>query len=595
MSNFLEPHFAHWPPGLPRHLTLPKTHLFYNAQVAATRYPDKPFVVFYDTPLTFAEFRHDAERIAGWLQREAHVQPGDRVLLDMQNSPQWLLAYYGILRADAVVVPINPMNRTEELRHYVTDTGASVAFVAQDLLPEIQPLLGQFGSDALGLRRIVVATYSDWLRAPSDMAVPAFVAAPAIALECEGLIAWRDVIQASLKPGPMCAGPEDLAVMPYTSGTTGQPKGCMHTHASVMCTAVTSAQWLGRTQDAVALSVLPLFHVTGMVGGMNSLLFVGATNVLLPRWDRDAAAQCIARYRITTWQTTTTMVIDFLANPNLGEYDLSSLVSIRGGGAAMPPAVSEKLKLITGLDFIEGYGMTETMAGGTVNPPHRPKPQCLGIPTFDVDARVVDPVTLSELPQGEAGEIVLHGPHLMQGYWRQPDATRAAFIELDGKRFLHTGDLGRVDGDGYLFMTDRLKRMINAAGYKVWPAEVEALMYRHPAIEEVCVIGALDARRGETVKALIVLRSEHRGRVTVREIIDWAHAHMAIYKIPRLVEFVDALPKSGSGKLMWRALQDRQAALDRSAQDAGTFGSSLGPLCHGGSEATPIRRTGAIS
>ena len=565
-------HFAHWPPGLPRHLTLPETHLFYNAEVAATRYPNKPFVVFYDTPLSFSEFRRDAERIAGWLQREARVQPGDRVLLDMQNSPQWLLAYYGILRADAVVVPINPMNRTEELRHYVADTGASVAFVAQDLLPEMQPLLEPFERDAFGLRRIVVATYSDWLRAPTDMAVPAFVSAPGVMLECEGLVAWRDVIQTDLEPGPMRAGPQDLAVMPYTSGTTGQPKGCMHTHANVMCTAVTSAQWLGRTQDAVALSVLPLFHVTGMVGGMNALLFVGATSVLLPRWDRDAAAQCIARYRITTWQTTTTMVIDFLANPNLGKYDLSSLISIRGGGAAMPPAVSEKLKLTTGLDFIEGYGMTETMAGGTVNPPHRPKPQCLGIPTFDVDARVVDPDTLCELPQGEAGEIVLHGPQLMRGYWRQPEATCAAFIDLDGKRFLRTGDLGRVDVDGYLFMTDRLKRMINAAGYKVWPAEVETLMYRHPAIEEVCVIGALDARRGETVKALIVLRPEYRGHVTVREIVDWAHAHMATYKIPRLVEFVDALPKSGSGKLMWRALQDRQAALDRADPDAGTVG-----------------------
>lgn len=532
------------------------------------RFPHKPFVIFYDTPLSFSEFRRDAERIAGWLQREANVQPGDRVLLDMQNSPQWLLAYYGILRADAVVVPINPMNRTDELRHYVADTTASVAFVAQELLPEIQPLIGQPEQDVPGLQRIVVATYSDWLRAPTELAVPAFVSAPRAALEGKGLVAWQDVIDADHAPHPMRAGPEDIAVMPYTSGTTGQPKGCMHTHRAVMCTAVTSAQWLGRTQDAVALSVLPLFHVTGMVGGMNALLFVGATNVLLPRWDRDAAAACIERYRITTWQTTTTMVIDFLANPRLGEYDLASLVSIRGGGAAMPPAVSEKLKAQTGLDFIEGYGMTETMAGGSVNPPHRSKQQCLGIPTFDVDARIIDPATLQELPQGASGEIVIHGPQLMQGYWRQPQATRDAFISLDGKRFLRTGDLGRVDEDGYFFMTDRLKRMINAAGFKVWPAEVEALMYRHPAIEEVCIIGALDQRRGETVKALVVLRHEHRGRVNGQEIIEWSHAHMAAYKIPRLIEFVDSLPKSGSGKVMWRELQDRQAAHDRDGNQA---------------------------
>lgn len=554
------PHFAHWPSGLPHRLTLPETHLFYNAEVSATRYPDKPFVVFYDTPLTFAEFRQDAEHIAGWLQCVAHVQPGDRVLLDMQNSPQWLLAYYGILRADAVVVPINPMNRTDELRHYVEDTGAKVAFVAQELLSEMQPLLDGSLGGASGLRHIVVATYSDWLRVRTDIPVPTFVSAPCTGFNGQGLIAWKDMIDAYHVPGPMRAGPHDLAVMPYTSGTTGRPKGCMHTHRSVMCTAVTSTQWLGRTQDAVALSVLPLFHVTGMVGGMNALLYSGATNILLPRWDRDAAAACIERYRITTWQTTTTMVIDFLANPRLGEYDLSSLVSIRGGGAAMPPAVAEKLKATTGLDFIEGYGMTETMAGGAVNPPHRPKPQCLGIPTFDVDARVIDPVTLRELSTGESGEIILHGPQLMQGYWRQSEATRAAFMELDGKRFLRTGDLGRVDADGYLFMTDRLKRMINAAGYKVWPAEVEALMYQHPAIEEVCVIGARDERRGETVKALVVLRSGSRGRVTGEEIVEWSRSHMALYKIPRLVEFVELLPKSGSGKVMWRELQDQQNA-----------------------------------
>ncbi len=569
MNERLPPHFAHWPPGLPRHLTVPQTHLFYNAEVSAKRFADKPFVIFYDTPLSFAEFQRDAERLAGWLQRVAQVRPGDRVLLDMHNSPQWLLAYYGILRADAVVVPVNPMNRTDELRHYVADTGASVAFVAQDLLAQLQPLLAPPGSEPPGLQRIVVAAYSDWLRAPTSLAVPAFVSAPRVSLAGQGLTSWQEVMDTDLEPGPMCAGPDDLAVMPYTSGTTGQPKGCMHTHRNVMCTAATSAQWLGRTQDAVALSVLPLFHVTGMVGGMNSLLLIGATQVLLPRWDRDAAAECIARYRVTTWQTTTTMVIDFLANPRLGEFDLSSLASIRGGGAAMPPAVSEKLKLTTGLDFIEGYGMTETMAGGAVNPPHRPKPQCLGIPTFDVDARVVDPSTLCELPQGESGEIVLNGPQLMLGYWRQPEATRDAFIELDGKRFLRTGDLGHVDSDGYLFMTDRIKRMINAAGFKVWPAEVEALMYRHPAIEEVCIIGARDARRGETVKAIVVLRPDQRGRVTGQDIIDWAHAQMAAYKRPRLVEFVDALPKSGSGKVMWRELHDLQAARDQQLPPTG--------------------------
>jgi fatty-acyl-CoA synthase len=259
------------------------------------------------------------------------------------------------------------------------------------------------------------------------------------------------------------------------------------------------------------------------------------------------------------------MMIDFLSNPDLGRYDLSSLAGIRGGGAAMPAAICQKLKALTGLDYVEGYGMSETMAATHINPPQRPKAQCLGVPVFDVDSRVVDPQTLRELPDGEVGEIVVHAPQVMQGYWRNPEASREVFVEIDGRRFLRTGDLGRVDEDGYYFMADRLKRMINASGFKVWPAEVEALMYHHPAIEEVCVIGARDARRGETVKALVVLKAGMQAQVSAQEIIDWSHAHMAAYKVPRLVEFVASLPKSGSGKVMWRELQEQQAARDAAA------------------------------
>jgi fatty-acyl-CoA synthase len=557
-------HFAHWPPGLPHHLTVPRTHLFFNVEVSAARYPDKPFIVFYDQRLTFAEFRRQSERIAGFLQRDCGVRAGDRVLLVMQNSPQWALAFFGILRAGAVVVPVNPMNRTEELRHVVADSGARVAFVAQDLLPLLQPLLGRPAADAPGLNYAIVAAYSDYLARPTELAVPDFVAAPRQPLDGPGLTTWADMLAAGRAPGPMTAGADDLAVLPYTSGTTGQPKGCMHTHHTVMTTSVQGVNWFGRTQDAVYLSALPFFHVTGMTGSLNGPLYIGATIVVLPRWNRDAAAACIERHRVTVWQTISTMLIDFLAHPDLGRYDLSSLAGIRGGGAAMPEAIYRKLKELTGLDYVEGYGMTETMAATHLNPPQRPKAQCLGVPLFDVDSRIIDPQTLRELLPGETGEIVMHGPQVMAGYWRNEEATRAAFIALDGKRFIRSGDLGYVDGDGYFFMADRLKRMINAAGYKVWPAEVEALMYHHPAIEEVCVIAARDARRGETVKAVVVLKAEHRGRIGAQQIIDWAHEFMAAYKCPRIVEFADALPKSGTGKVMWRELQQRQ-----DAQDAG--------------------------
>ena len=559
-------HLAHWPRLLPQHLTLPATHLYRNLEVSAMRYPDKAALVFYDAAISYARLQDESERLAAHLQQRCGVRRGDRVLLYLQNSPQFVIGYYAILRADAVVVPVNPMNLSEELRHYVLDAGARTVLAPQDLWAQVRPLLHEglaaaaADAQAPGLRHAVVAAYGDYLTAPTDLAVPAFVSAPREPVEEPGACAWMDALAAGLRPGPIAAGPDDLAVMPYTSGTTGQPKGCMHTHRSVMYNTVSGGIWLGTTPDAVSLTVLPLFHVTGMQGGMNSPLYTGSTIVLLPRWDRDAAAQLIARYRVTNTQMIVTMVVNLLSNPRLAEYDLSSIRRLSGGGAAMPEAVAAKLQELCQIDYIEGYGMSETMAATHINPPDRPRKQCLGIPIFDVDARVVDPVTFTELPAGEVGEIIVHGPQLMQGYWGQAEATAQAFVTLDGKRFLRTGDLARTDEDGYFFMVDRLKRMINASGYKVWPAEVEALMYAHPAIQEVCVIAARDERRGETVKAVVVLRDAFKGQVSEQDIVDWAHGHMAAYKSPRLVSFVDSLPKSGTGKVQWRALQERESA-----------------------------------
>jgi len=209
------------------------------------------------------------------------------------------------------------------------------------------------------------------------------------------------------------------------------------------------------------------------------------------------------------------------------------------------------------------------MAATHINPPDRPKKQCLGIPIHDVDSRVIDPATLRELPPGEVGEIVTHGPQVFLGYWNKPDETAQAFVEIDGKQFLRTGDLGTIDEDGYFFMVDRLKRMINAAGFKVWPAEIESLMYQHPAVLEACVIAARDARRGETVKAVVVLRPDWHGRIDGEEIIEWCRQNMAAYKVPRIVEFAAELPKSGAGKILWRVLQERENTLEDSRENSG--------------------------
>jgi fatty-acyl-CoA synthase len=301
-----------------------------------------------------------------------------------------------------------------------------------------------------------------------------------------------------------------------------------------------------------------MFHITGMVSVMHTSIYVAATLVMMPRWDRDLAGRLISAWRVTTWTNIPTMVIDLLASPDFGKYDLSSLVHIGGGGAAMPQAVAQRLLDLFGLRYVEGYGLTETAAPTHSNPPDNPKQQCLGIPFMSTDARVIDPETLQEMPIGEQGEIVVSGPEIFKGYWKRPEATEAAFIEFEGRKFFRTGDLGRMDEDGYFFLTDRLKRMINASGFKVWPAEVEALMFRHPAIQEACVISAKDAYRGETVKAVVVLRPAYRGTLSTEDIVAWCRENMAVYKVPRIVQFADALPKSGSGKVMWRSLQEAE-------------------------------------
>lgn len=546
-------HFDFWPVGLPRNITAPATNLFYNVEVSAARYPDKPYLIFFEAPLSFARFKDEAERLAGYLQQDCGVKAGDRVLVVMQNSPQFILAYYAILRANAIVVPVNPMSVTTELEHYLHDSGAKVALVAQEVYPQLQPLLNK-------LDRAIVATYSDYIEPTTDLRMPEVVSAPRQPIADPKVTLWVDALAAKRTPGPLTAGPDDLCVIPYSSGTTGRPKGCMLSHRNVMHTVLTNAFWFGGGSDTSQLVVLPFFHVTSMQGGMNAPMFCGGTIVLMCRWDREVAAELIQRYKLMSWTAIATMVIDFLANPKLDQYDLSSLIKVSGGGAAMPAAVGERLQQMIGSPYIEGYGLTETIAPTHVNPPHRPKRQCLGVPIFNTDSRIIDPETLQEVPQGTVGEIVSHGPQVFQGYWRNPEATEAAFVVLDGRKFFRTGDLGYVDEDGYFFLVDRLKRMINCSGYKVWPAEVEAQMYKHPAIQEACVIAAKDAHRGETVKAVVVLRATHKGQVTEAEIIEWTRQNMATYKHPRVIEFVEALPKSATGKVQWRQLQEAEMA-----------------------------------
>ncbi|MEO8298627.1 MAG: long-chain-fatty-acid--CoA ligase [Burkholderiales bacterium] len=552
-SQALQPPSPFWPKGLPATLQVPQTTLCANLEIAARRYPDKPAYIIYGHSVTYRELLRDSERLAAWLQQRCGVRRGDRVMLSGQSSPQFVTAYQAILRADAVAVPVNPMNLTEEFAHVAHDSGARVVIAAQDLLPQLRPLLGN------DLDHAVVFAYAEGASALDDDA-PEWFAAGHVPLPHAQAVRWTDALEADLAPAAAAAGPHDLCLIAYTSGTTAHPKGCTHTHHSLMTAAITPAIWRGDSAEAVFLGASPMFHMMGLQAVINTAIYLGATVLLLPRWDARTAARLIQQHRVNLWGAAPPMLLDLLALPDLRPDALDSVRIITGGGSALPEAVNRRLAEELGITYLEGYGMTETASMVMANPPTRGKRQCLGIPTFGVSATVVDPATLEAYPDGataDSGELWISGDQVSpHGYWRNDEANRASFIERDGKRWLRTGDLVTRDADGYHFLVDRLKRMINAGGYKVWPSEVESLLHRHPAVREACIISAVCPRRGEQVKAVVVLKDDHT--LAEQELIDWARTQMAAYKCPRTVAFIDRLPRSATGKMDWRALQEAE-------------------------------------
>jgi len=547
----LDPRFARH--GLSRQVTIPQTSVFYNLAVSASRFPEKTAIQFYGTAYRYADLLHDVERMAGYLQHVCGVERGDRVVVFSQNCPQFIAAFYAILRADAVLVPANAMLLLDEMEHIVRDSGAVAAFVAEELVDQIAPLIGK-----TSLRHIVVHSYGDALGdEQGDLVIPDWVRQRSSnAMLFAGGERWASALAQDHLPQPHRAGPDDLCMLPYTSGTTGKPKACVHTHRTVMTSFVGSSVWRNMTAESVFLAVAPLFHLLGLQTNVNSAIYTGGTIVLMPRWERETAAELIERHGVTFWAALPAMLVDFFAQPGIERRNLSSLSMITGGGAAMPQQLSARLKNDYELDYIEGYGLTETASFLCTNPVRAPRRGCLGVPTFGVDMRLIDPDNLQPVEPGEVGEIVVHGAQVMLGYWNNPKANAESFLVIDGKRFFRTGDLASQDADGYLFMRDRLKRMINASGYKVWPAEIESILHAHPDIHEACVIAAPDRQRGETVKALVALKA---GALQSEEtLLAWCKDHMATYKAPRLIEIVASLPKSATGKIAWRELQEAE-------------------------------------
>jgi fatty-acyl-CoA synthase len=430
-----------WPRGLPRDIDIPPTNLCANLLVSAMRSPRRAVLVDDFGSLAYAELVEQVERIAAFLQNELGVQRGDRVLICLQNGRGWVAAYYAVLRINAVVVPVNPMNKRDELPHYLSDTGAVAAFCGSDNVAELLAVPA-----AQQLRRVII------VGSPGPADVPADTVAEGAGNlgNPARTIGLRRVLATA--PGPLAPLehlPDALALILYSSGSTGAPKGCMHTHRTLTASTVIVAHWMGLVPHSVQLVALPYFHITGMQNLLNAPIYGGGTLVLMKRWNRDEAAALIARHQVSHWTAMPTMVIDFLASPRLAEYDLRSVRRIGGGGAGMPEAVGERLKALTGLDFLEGYGLSET-AHVSGNPPAAFKRQCLGVPLFNTDLRVIDPDTSAELPPGEVGEIVMAGPQVFTGYWRNEEATRSATLLLDGKRFVRSGDPGAARRGGLL-------------------------------------------------------------------------------------------------------------------------------------------------
>ena len=515
----------------------------------ARRQPDHPAFIWYGRRISYAELDRTSDAFAAWLAGVG-VRPGDRVALYLQNCPQYVIAHFAIQKLGAIVGPCGPLFRAHELQYQLEDLGAEVVVAAYDLYPVIEEVRAR-----TALRHVVLTGYGDLLPPQPDVVVPDEIlgARPRVA----GAVDFLEAIAAA--PAPSCPARatdlDEVALMTYTSGTTGLPKGAMLTYRNALFkTSVTSdVNWIGG--DQVLLAIAPLYHIAGMLMGIDVTVYTGATTVLMYRFDPLAVMQAIERHRVSWWYSMAPMNVAVMQHPRAAEFDLSSLKvnPATSFGITLTQALSEQWARFTGgcETFEAAYGLSETHTMDTVMPRDAVRWGTQGRPAPGVEVRIVDPDTGDERPRGELGEIILRSPGVFKGYWNKPEATQKTL--RDG--WVHTGDMGRLDEVGYLCFVGRFKEMIKVSGYSVFPEEVEAMLIKHPAVAQAAVIGVPDPSKGEVVKAVIVPKPEARGRVTAEEIITWSRAHMSTYKAPREVEFRDALPATGAGKLLRRLLK----------------------------------------
>ncbi len=512
--------------------------------------PDKPAFVWYGRAITYLELDRWSDALAVRLA-EVGVVKGDRVALFMNNCPQYVVAHFAIQKLGAIVGPCGPLFKAAELEYQLNDLGARVV-IAADVL---HPVLEQVRANT-SIAHVFCTHYGDLLPPQPVLAVPEDLKAPRIRPPGS-----EDLLEAiaAVPPGsPLPAvapAIDDVALMTYTSGTTGLPKGAMLSHRNALFKTGVTADCNDIRGDDVTLAIAPVYHIAGMLMGIDATIYAGCTTVLLHRFDPLAVLQAIDRYRVTWWYGMAPMNVAVMQVPDAGRFELRSLRlnPTTSFGITLTEPLARQWRDFTGgaLCYELAYGLSETHTCDTWMPSDAVRWGTHGRLAPGVQCRIVDPDTGLERPPGEPGEITLRSPGNFSGYWNKPEATAATL--RDG--WVHTGDMGRLDAEGYLTFMGRFKEMIKVSGYSVFPEEVERLLIRHPDIAAAAVIGVPDASKGEVVKAVIVPQAHARGRLTGQAVIDWSRENMSAYKVPRFVEFRDALPATGAGKVLRRLLR----------------------------------------
>lgn len=541
------PWLKHYPPGVRPHLEYPEVPAYHFVFEQIGRYPDRPALIFMGKVVRYRELGQYVDRFAAGLVRRLGLQKGDRVGIMLPNCPQNVIATLGIQRAGGIPVQFNPLYTPREIGYQLLDSGSRAMITLDLLLPRVQ----EAGVPVAAIS----ASIADFLPFPLNRLYAIKNRPPR--LPAGSSTPFRELLETDptgFRPAAMDPR-EDPAVLLYTGGTTGVSKGVVITHFNFVANVLQIKEWLQRPPDAHdrVLVVLPMFHSYGFTAALGYALASGGTAILVPKFEPKLVLKLIQKYKATSFPEVPTVYTALLQDPEVEKYDLRAVEICLSAAAPMPVDLMQRFEAMTGATIIEGYGMTETSPGTHTNPlGGRRIPGSVGLPYPDTDVRIVDLVTGDDLPPGQEGEVLIRGPQVMKGYWQRPEETAA--VIRDG--WLYTGDIGRMDEDGYLYIVDRKKDMIISGGLNVYPREIDEVLYEHPAVLEACTVGVPDSYWGEAVKAFVVLKPD--ATATPEELQAWCKERLAAYKRPRAIEIVDALPKSAVGKILRRVLAQQE-------------------------------------